>query len=280
VAGSLQKPALAIKKSALLYVTIAPGEFVEWRGNRIGFNSELFSQIKNNYTIEKPEGLFDQERICFLNNEWIEMGELPSLDSTLRPLSSSVTTTVRDKSQTVHQSVVPSSSTTDYSEEQKQEAIASMIAALVATRQTTLWGFVQDELGISSVSEIKRITLEIARFIVDDEPELQKKFSLGSEWDVRYSYPGYSKKVAQTHRYTSNVCCCCCEKESKQIHHSRYEGLHDEPGVNLFPTCLNCHKSYCHSQENWVQGDPWNAYNVPEWEAKLQAGFQMLARKV
>lgn len=281
VASSMQKASLAIKKSALLYVSIAPGEFVEWKGNRIGFNAELFSQVKNNYTIEKPDGIFADERICFINNEWIEMGNLPPLDSTLRPTLSAIAS-VSDT-----QPPLPDARQ-DYSDEEKQQALDSMVAALRLTKHSTLWEFARDELGLTSSEEIKEVLSKIADVAFDyDLTELKTKFRLSSKNDVRYSYAGYSKKVWETHQYTGNICCCCQQAKSEEIHHTRYQGAYDEPAVNLYPVCggrgkNGCHDQLCHSFENWVidREDLWGSHNTPEWESKLKKGFELLATNI
>lgn len=263
VAKDLQEPAKAIKKSKLLYVTIAPSKSINWRGNEIKFDDQLFAQVKYNYPIEYPEGRFTQERICYLNKEWIEMGDLPPLDPSLRPAIQP------------QQSIQPQQAETP----NKQQLEAEMVARLRATCCYTLWEFARDELGINDAQEIKELLEEIANLIFDkDLTSLQEKFRLQSRHDIRYSYTDYQKKVAQSHQYTGNKCCCCLDKQSEQAHHSRYEGLNDEPGLNLVPVCLNCHKLLCHSRENWKQGRIWESSNTPEWEAKLKAGFEMLAK--
>ncbi len=258
VAGSMQKPALAVKKSALLYVTIAPGEYVDWRGNKIGFNAELFSQIKNNYTIEKPEGLFNQDRICFLNNEWLEMGDLPPLDKTLRPAIPAHTPPSRTKPQTETE---------------------RMLATLEAAPTSNLWSFCTNILEMIDPEEIKDLIAAIADLLCQEgNEEIAKKYRIRSPYDVRYSYPGYSKKVAETHRLTGNICCCCGEAESKEAHHTEYFGIEDTPGENLFPVCLDCHKSFCHSKKNWQKADNiWEYKNTPEFVSQLKANTVMLS---
>lgn len=80
VAGCLTNQAQAIKKLKLCYVSIAPGKFVDWHGNAIGFNAELFEHVKNNFPITSPEAIkFTEERVCFIDNKWLSLGELPSL---------------------------------------------------------------------------------------------------------------------------------------------------------------------------------------------------------
>ncbi len=260
VAGSLQQPAKAVKKSKLLYVTITPGKFIDWNGNKIGFSEELFSQVKLNFPIDQPEGRFAQERICYLNKEWLEMGDLPPLDSMFYP-------SIKDVQPELNP--VPSPN---------QDQTAAMVEALTNTRYTNLWEFLRDEAGLEDAEEIKEAAVVIGRMLVDDNLTLlQSKFRIQSEYDVRYSYPGYSKKVAQVHRYTNNICSCCHKNKSKEAHHSRYLGIEDKPGINLFPVCLDCHKSLCHSKENWNQRGAWESCNTPEWETRLRLEFKYAA---
>jgi hypothetical protein len=264
VAKDLQEPALAIKKSKLLYVTIPLGKSVDWNGNKIGFDDQLYRQVKNNYAIEMPEGRFTQDRICYLNKEWIEMGELPALDTSLKS-ASSTTTVIQDMLNT-------SNPTSD------------MVAALTNARSSTLWGFVQDELGIAEIEGeegIKNLTLKIARMLIEDNlTELQDKFRIHSEHDIRYSYPNYAKKVAETHRMTGNTCCCCLQNESKEAHHTEYLGIEDKPGKNLLPLCSPCHsKELSHNPNHWIRDGVWGSRNTDEWKAKLNAGFELLATK-
>lgn len=81
VAGSLMQDAKAIKKLKLCYLTIAPGQTVDWNGQAIGFSSELFDQIKNNYPVAQPpaQGAIEDERIALIDEVWSPLGELPPL---------------------------------------------------------------------------------------------------------------------------------------------------------------------------------------------------------
>lgn len=271
VMGDLTQEGKSFKKLQLCYATIAPKKFVKWGGNDIGFDDKLFTDVSRNFTnLTYPDSRFNDIRIAFINNRWLSIGDLPPLDPTLCPQAQVVPATATADT-------LQSSAVTEYSDTDKDEAVEIMMSALTNSKATTLWGFVRDELGIEESEDIKAIALKIAQMLVDDElTSLKSKFRIQSVWDVRYSYPDYAKKVAQTHRYTGNKCCCCLQAESKEAHHTQYLGFDDEAGKNLLPVCLNCHKSLCHSKENWVQGSPWEACNTPEWKAKLQAGFEML----
>jgi len=79
VAGSLTQDAKAVKKLKLCYVSINPNTSINWQGQTIGFDWELFAQIKANYTISDPICVPSQDRICFIGSDWVPVGELPDL---------------------------------------------------------------------------------------------------------------------------------------------------------------------------------------------------------
>lgn len=79
VAGGLTQDTLAIKKLQLCYVTLAPNRFVDWNGSRIGFSGELFDQVKRNYPITEAVGGLGCDRICYVNNQWLPVGDLPAI---------------------------------------------------------------------------------------------------------------------------------------------------------------------------------------------------------
>lgn len=136
-------------------------------------------------------------------------------------------------------------------------------------------------MNLQDAEEIKEVTAAIVNPIFDfDLPSIKDRFNLQSAADIRYSCSSYSKKVAQAHRQTRNRCCCCLEKESQQSHHSYHAGIDDEPGVNLFPVCLDCHKTLCHNKKNWVQKSIWESCSTPEWKSKLKAGVELLQSKL
>ncbi len=92
VAGSLSDQCKVVKKLQLCYISIAPGRSIEWDGNRIGFNAELFEQIKNNFPISMPVvgTMPNCDRLCFINGQWMAVGALPSLPKLPTPASASV----------------------------------------------------------------------------------------------------------------------------------------------------------------------------------------------
>ena len=90
VAGTLSQDAKAVKKLQLVYVTIPKSRSIDWNGNRIGFNVELFDQIKANFTIAEPPAASESDRICFVDNKWLPVGDLPSLEKQATPQSESL----------------------------------------------------------------------------------------------------------------------------------------------------------------------------------------------
>lgn len=102
------------------------------------------------------------------------------------------------------------------------------------------------------------------------------------DWAVRYgNIDNYKRLCARTHAATGGRCCVCLKAKSEVIHHSRYLGDRDEPGVNVFSTCVSCHRKSCHSSKNWVRHkkDPlWRNRNTHEFEKRLQEGFKLLSK--
>lgn len=179
------------------------------------------------------------------------------------------------QSQPVSQHQPVDTPSSNYSDEQRKAVEAAIVAALRTTNFHTLWEFGRDELGLQSSEEIKKLLEFIGEAIFDyDLTELKEKFRLRSKYDVRYSYAGYSKKVAATHRKTNNACALCHQNQSEEAHHIEYLGIEDEPGKNLLPLCLPCHKEIAHSRENWQQISIWKSRNTPEFEARLKLEYQ------
>jgi hypothetical protein len=77
VAGGLTQEAKAVKKLQLVYVSIAPGKFVDWQGSKISFDGSLFDQIGKNFPIAAPaitSAIAGQDRIVYANNVWMPVG--------------------------------------------------------------------------------------------------------------------------------------------------------------------------------------------------------------
>jgi hypothetical protein len=93
VSGSLKGPAKAVKSLDLMMFAIAPGRTAEWNGQEISFNTSLFGQVAHNFDdVKMPTDEQIQlcathgiDRICYLNREWLPVGDLPKLEPTPIP---------------------------------------------------------------------------------------------------------------------------------------------------------------------------------------------------
>lgn len=77
VAGNLVQDAKSIKKLELCLVSIAPGKSVLWEGQPVTFNFELYSQLKNNFTLDMPRisaSIAGCDRIAFVGGHWHPVG--------------------------------------------------------------------------------------------------------------------------------------------------------------------------------------------------------------
>ena len=93
VSGSLKGPAKAVKCLDLMLFAIAPGRTASWNGQEITFNNALFGQVSHNFdgvTMPTDEQVslcaaHNIDRICYLNGEWLPVGDLPKLEPTPIP---------------------------------------------------------------------------------------------------------------------------------------------------------------------------------------------------
>ncbi|MBW4527079.1 MAG: hypothetical protein KME18_18135 [Phormidium tanganyikae FI6-MK23] len=85
VAGSLTQDAKAVKKLKLCYVASHPDRALDWNGQSISFDWELFRQIKANFEILEPNSLPSSDRVCFVGSHWLPIGELPDLKKMATP---------------------------------------------------------------------------------------------------------------------------------------------------------------------------------------------------
>ena len=76
VAGGLTQDAKSVKKLRLLYLSIHPDRTVNWDGQAIGFDAELYDQVARNYEITPAENLPDADRVAFTSGVWMPIGEL------------------------------------------------------------------------------------------------------------------------------------------------------------------------------------------------------------
>lgn len=93
VSGSLKGPAKAVKSLDLMLFAIAPGRTAEWNGQEISFNTPLYNQVDYNFNgvtmpTEEQINLCSQheiDRICYMNGEWLPVGDLPKLEPSSIP---------------------------------------------------------------------------------------------------------------------------------------------------------------------------------------------------
>ena len=76
VAGELTQEGKAAKKLSLVFVAIPPGQSVNWNGQRVSFNPELYEQVRNNFPyLEMPTTTYPSgERIAFIDKSWTTVG--------------------------------------------------------------------------------------------------------------------------------------------------------------------------------------------------------------
>lgn len=93
VSGSLEGPAKAIKSLDLMLFAVAPGRNVVWNKQEITFNEALYAQVSSNFdNVSRPTAeqvqlcnSYGIDRICFLNGEWLPVGDLPKLEPSVIP---------------------------------------------------------------------------------------------------------------------------------------------------------------------------------------------------
>lgn len=103
VAGNMIDPGRVIKSAECVYVSIPPGRFVDWDGQSIGFDDQLWAQVDNNFSITYPRlgEVPGAERIAFVGDRWLPLGTDPRmLDAPATPIPTEAT-------QSITQIVVP-----------------------------------------------------------------------------------------------------------------------------------------------------------------------------
>ena len=88
VSGALEGPTKAIKSLDLMLFAIAPERTVTWNKQEITFNESLYAQVAHNFdkvSRPTPEQIqlcteHEIDRICYLNGEWLPVGDLPKLE--------------------------------------------------------------------------------------------------------------------------------------------------------------------------------------------------------
>lgn len=89
VAGACTQDCKALKSLSLCYISIPPGKSVDWNGNPVKFHQETFENVKRNFpSLTYPEGKWKGDRICFVDGQWRELGELPALHSQTKSILS------------------------------------------------------------------------------------------------------------------------------------------------------------------------------------------------
>lgn len=98
------------------------------------------------------------------------------------------------------------------------------------------------------------------------------------DYSKRYGNPKkYRKQCAIAHQSTHGLCCVCMVKKSEQLHHAYYG--QDVIGESVFPVCLRCHQTICHSSENWIvdkDDKVWKNRNTPKFIDRLKLGYRLL----
>jgi hypothetical protein len=80
VAGNLTESGKSIKSMECVYVTVRRGQTVDWQGQGVGFDEQLFDQVSNNYAITRPT-IADSgsSRIAFVGDRWLPLGTTPDM---------------------------------------------------------------------------------------------------------------------------------------------------------------------------------------------------------
>ena len=75
VAGTMEDFGKAVKKLSLCLVAITPGHTVEWEGQALSFNWELYGQCNKNYVgLSAPPEASAESRIAYLDGQWVGLG--------------------------------------------------------------------------------------------------------------------------------------------------------------------------------------------------------------
>lgn len=74
------------------------------------------------------------------------------------------------------------------------------------------------------------------------------------DYTERYKcHENYKLLCARTHAGSYGKCCVCLTSKGVEIHHSRYLGVKDTIGKNIFSCCVRCDNLYCHNSTVWVR---------------------------
>lgn len=101
-------------------------------------------------------------------------------------------------------------------------------------------------------------------------------------WRSRYgNIKSYRKQCAIAHQSSKNLCCVCLVNPSEELHHAKYGN--DVIGETVFPVCLKCHESVCHSSKNWLKdkyNPVWKNQNTAEFIERLKIGYKLLYKGI
>jgi hypothetical protein len=109
-----------------------------------------------------------------------------------------------------------------------------------------------------------------------------------SKYQKRYHPHRYPPIVRFAHLSIGGICCWCLAKPSEEIHHVRYKDQYgaiagrEIPGVDIFPVCIKCHDSECHSKENWVIAKvkpELNNHSTEDAVERLKIGYELLSSR-
>lgn len=110
VAGNMTESGKAIKSMECVYVTVPPNRTVDWQGQGVSFDDQLFTQVEYNFAIDYPRQgeVPGAERIAFVGDRWLPLGTDPRmLDAPVTPVSFPEVQTVPEFTPPITPTVIP-----------------------------------------------------------------------------------------------------------------------------------------------------------------------------
>jgi len=90
--------------------------------------------------------------------------------------------------------------------------------------------------------------------------------------DYSRRYPANYVEICSDAHQDIGQRCVLCLKKSKVIHHAAYGN--DKPGYTVFPVCVRCHNSICHSPTNWIRHkEVMKSHNTPDFTEYLRMQY-------
>ena len=175
VASNMTKSGLSIKSSDLVYVTINPNSNVDWNGQGVTFDHQLFDQVKNNFThLSYPEGL-DAERIAYVGDRWYPLGTHPDmLNEEIKPHSGTYVNLAPAKYKPESTAPEPAIQTSSVAVMERPEPEDDLM---------DLFDFVEPEevVEIESYDDYDNLILKLNQSMTSDNPSVvaSSKFFLG-----------------------------------------------------------------------------------------------------